>query len=78
MATSTSAFVTTTASAGNLITAQTVAANAKDDTKWTPAVGTDYLGSSILSTEYVLLKTEGAGLGGYTYGGRCTAEYTAF
>jgi hypothetical protein len=78
MATSTSAYATTTASAGNLITAQTVASGATDSAKWTPAVGTNYLGSKILGTEYVLLKTEGAGLGGYTYTGRCTAEYTAF
>jgi len=76
MATSTSQYATTTT--GNLITAQTVAASSPLQTMYRPAVGINGQGTIIGPSEYLLVKTEGAGLSGYTYVGTCKAVFRDF
>lgn len=66
VATSTTAYATTT----NLISGRAVAANATGYGVWTPTGGSQ--DDTILAPNiYVNVKTAGAGLGGYTYGGKC-------
>ena len=66
---STSAYVTSTAT--NFLAAQTVGSGAQDSLSITPTVDAGIVGPN----QYVLLKTEGAGLGGYTYTGKCQAVF---
>ena len=58
--------------------ATTVASGAKADLVWLPAVGWNGNATIIAPADYVLLKTEGVGLGGYTYVGTCTAKFDGF
>lgn len=67
LATSTTAFATTT----NLVSAFSVGSGATGNVSWFPS-GTN---STIAPNTYVIVKTAGAGLGGYTYGGRCSAVF---
>lgn len=68
--TSTTAFSTTT----NLVAAKSVAANAQGYATWKPVGGS--VDDSIMSpSRYVVVKTAGAGLGGYTYTGTCQAVF---
>lgn len=48
-------------------------ANAIGNTTWYPSSGT---GSVVGPNTFILVKTVGAGLGGYTYRGSCDAEFT--
>ena len=79
IATSTSAYSTSSAP---FVTAVTVASGARIDFSWTPAVGTNSVSLAPAGifgpNEYILVKTEGAGLGGYTYTGKCNAKFTQF
>lgn len=64
--TSTTAFSTTT----NLVAATSLASGAQGTMTWRP-VGGSVVDHLIYPNEYIVVKTAGAGLGGYTYGGRC-------
>lgn len=68
--TSTAGFATTT----NLVAAKSVAANAQGYSYWSPA-GSSVDDAKMAPGEYVVVKTAGAGLSGYTYGGSCQAVY---
>ena len=66
IATSTTAYATTT----NLVSGKAVAASSQGYAVWTPTGGS--LDDTILSPNvYVNIKTAGAGLGGYTFRGKC-------
>lgn len=71
VATSTSAFATTTA--GNLLSAQSVGSNARATFTFDPVSNNNIVGPG----QYVLAKTEGPGVGGYTYGGTCQGTWQA-
>lgn len=71
--TSTSAYATTT----NLVAARSIAANGLGNASWSP-VGGSVNDSTVSPGVYVNVKTAGAGLGGYTYGGTCTAIFQEF
>lgn len=71
VATSTSAFATTTTT--NLLTAQSVGSGAKATFTFDPVNNNNIVGPG----QYVLAKTEGAGVGGYTYGGTCQGTWQA-
>lgn len=61
------------ATSTNLTSATALSSNAIGNTTWYPTSGT---GSVIGPNTYVLVKTAGAGLSGYTYRGTCNAEFT--
>ena len=65
-----------TSTATNIMPAVTVAANVGLQSNTIPAVGTNNM--LIEKDHYILLMTEGAGLGGYTYTGTCQAEFIDF
>lgn len=71
VATSTSQYATSTSN--ELIADQAVASEAQGTANWVPGVNTGILGPN----EYLLVKTAGAGLGGYTYTGTCSAQFEA-
>ena len=75
LATSTSVYSTSSAP---FVAARTVASGAQDSSVFLPAAGYNGNGSIIGPNEYVLLKTEGVGLGGYTYTGNCKATFRGF
>jgi len=68
--TSTTAFSTTT----NLVAAKSIASGAQGYAYWSSAGGS-VDDSKMAPNEYVNVKTAGAGLSGYTYGGRCQAVF---
>lgn len=68
--TSTTAFATTT----NLSAANSVASGAQGSSYWQP-VGGAVRDSTMAPNEWVVFKTAGAGLGGYTYTGTCSAQF---
>ena len=68
--TSTTAFATTT----NLVTAKSIGSGAQGYAYWT-SVGGAVNDNIMAPSEYVVVKTAGAGLSGYTYGGRCQATF---
>lgn len=68
LATSTTAFATTT----NLVAATVVGSSGKGAVSWSSA-GTNGV---LAPNTWVVTKTAGAGLSGYTYGGTCDAEFT--
>ena len=70
LATSTTAFATTT----NLITAKSISSGAQGYAYWHP-VGGSINDATLAPSEWVVVKTAGAGLGGYTYGGNCQAVF---
>lgn len=71
LGTSTTAFATTT----NKVAAKSIAANAKGYAVWTPA-GAGLDDNIMAPNTWVVIKTAGAGLGGYTYTGQCQAVFT--
>lgn len=71
--TSTTAFATTT----NLVSAFSVGSGAQGATGWTSAGGS-VQDNVMAPNTYVNVKTAGAGLGGYTYGGKCTVVFQEF
>ena len=68
--TSTNAFATTT----NLITAKSISSGAQGYAFWSPS-GAGINDNTMGPNEWVVVKTAGAGLGGYTYGGNCQAVF---
>ena len=73
LGTSTTAYSTTT----NLVAAKSIAASAQGYAYWRPAGGsTD--NAKMSPSEWVVVKTAGAGLSGYTYKGTCTAVFQEF
>lgn len=68
--TSTSAFATTT----NLVAAKSISSGAQGYAYWRP-VGGSVDDAKMAPGEYVNVKTAGAGLSGYTYGGFCQATF---
>lgn len=73
LGTSTTAYSTTT----NLRSADSVAANAKASVFWSP-VGGSVNDAQLAPNIYINVKTAGAGLGGYTYGGKCQLELIGY
>lgn len=71
--TSTTAFATTT----NLVSAFSLASGAVGATGWTSAGGSAQ-DNIMAPNTFVVVKTAGAGLGGYTYGGKCTVVFQEF
>lgn len=71
--TSTAGFATTT----NLVAAKSIASGAQGYSYWSPAGGT-VNDAKMAPGEYVVVKTAGAGLSGYTYGGSCQAIFIEF
>lgn len=69
--TSTTAFSTTT----NLVSAKSIASGGQGYVKWMP-VGGSVDDNTLAPNTYVVVKTAGAGLGGYTYGGKCKVRGT--
>ena len=67
LATSTTAYSTTT----NLVAASSVASGANGAVSWASSGTNGVLAPNI----YVVVKTAGAGLSGYTYGGTCFAQF---
>lgn len=70
IATSTTAFATTT----NLVSAVSIGSGAQGQQFWSP-VGGSVNDNTMAPNTYVIVKTAGAGLGGYTYGGTCQASF---
>jgi hypothetical protein len=68
---STGAYASSTAT--NIVSAQTVASGATDSMSWMSAATADL--GEVSPNEYILLQTEGAGLSGYTFTGRCQAVF---
>lgn len=68
--TSTTAFATTT----NLVAAVSISSGALGQQVWTPAGGS-VNDLTMAPNTYVIVKTAGPGLGGYTYGGTCQASF---
>lgn len=68
LATSTTAFATTT----NLVAETSVASGANGAVSWASS-GTNGV---LAPNTYVIVKTAGVGLSGYTYGGTCSAQFT--
>lgn len=68
LATSTTAFATTT----NLVAGHSVASGAQTTLSWFPSGAQNAI---VAPTEWVNLKTVGAGLSGYTYTGTCNAVF---
>ena len=68
--TSTTAFATTT----NLVAAVSIGSGATGQQFWSP-VGGSVNDLTMAPSTYVVVKTAGAGLGGYTYGGTCQASF---
>jgi len=68
--TSTNAFSTTT----NLVAATSLGANATGNAIWSSG-GATAQDAIMAPSTWVNVKTAGAGLGGYTYGGTCTAVF---
>ena len=74
IATSTSPYASSTA---YFVTVKAIAANAKANFTWRPAVG--WPGAAEIGpNDYILIQTEGPGLGGYTYGGYYSAKFTNY
>lgn len=70
LGTSTTRYSTTT----NLVAAKSVGSGARGDANWTSAGGG--VNDNVMSpSTWVVVKTAGAGLGGYTYSGRCAAVF---
>lgn len=69
LATSTNPYSTTTPA---LVVGTSVASGAQASVSWDPA-GTN---GTLAPNTYVIAKTAGVGLGGYTYGGDCEATFT--
>lgn len=70
--TSTTAYSTSTL----LVTATSLAASSQGYAYWMPAGGSANNDVAKMSpNEYVIVKTAGTGSGGYTYSGRCLAEF---
>lgn len=74
-ATSTSPYST---SSNPFMTGQAVASGAQASISWLPATGVNDGEALISPGVHVLIKTEGAGLGGYTYKGKAFAVFTKF
>lgn len=70
IATSTSPYATSTSD--ELIADYAVASGAKATVVWNPSGANNSL---IGPGQYIIVKTAGAGLGGYTYGGTCQAKF---
>lgn len=68
--TSTTAFGTTT----NLVSAVSISSGALGQQFWSP-VGGSVNDNTMAPNTYVVVKTAGAGLSGYTYGGTCQASF---
>ena len=73
MGTSTTAYATTT----NLVSATSVASGAQGSAYWSPTGGA-VDDAKMAPSEWVVFKTAGAGLGGYTYTGTCQAVFEVF
>jgi len=58
--------------------AVTVASGAKADLVWTPAVSWSGNGTIIGPNDYILMKTEGVGLSGYTYVGKVKMVFNGY
>ena len=71
--TSTNAYSTTT----NLAAAFSIGSSATGANGWT-SVGGSVQDNVMAPNTYVVVKTAGAGLGGYTYGGRCSVVFQEF
>lgn len=71
--TSTIAYSTTT----NLVSAFSVGSGALGSAGWT-SVGGSVQDNVMAPNTWVVVKTAGAGLGGYTYSGRCTVRFQEF
>jgi len=70
MGTSTTRYATTT----NLVAAKSVASGARGYATWSSAGGS--VDDSVMApSTWVVVKTAGAGLGGYTYDGTCQATF---
>lgn len=69
--TSTTAYSTTT----NLVSAKSIASGAQGYVEWMP-VGGSVDDNTLAPNTYVVVKTAGAGLGGYKYGGKCKVRGT--
>lgn len=70
MGTSTTAFATTT----NLVAAKSIGSNAQGYATWSSA-GANADDAMMAPNTWVVVKTAGAGLNGYTYTGRCQAQF---
>ena len=68
ISTSTTAFATSTP----LITGYTVASGARNTLSWFPS---SFNNALVAPYEWVVFKTIGAGLGGYTFGGVCSVNF---
>jgi hypothetical protein len=69
--TSTTAFATTTV----LVANTAVASGAQGQAQWSPS-GSSANDNVVSPSTYVNIKTGGAGLSGYTFGGKCQAVFT--
>lgn len=70
LGTSTTRYATTT----NLVAAKSIASGAQGYAYWSP-VGGSVNDAIIAPSEWVVVKTAGAGLSGYTYSGTCSAVF---
>lgn len=61
------------ATTSNLVSATAVASGAQGAASWSSLNGTSGV---VGPNQYLIIKTAGAGLGGYTYTGKCNAEFT--
>lgn len=61
------------ATSTTLVTATSVASGANGEGVWSDVTGTTGV---MRPGDYLIVKTAGAGLGGYTYTGTCVAEFT--
>lgn len=71
LATSTLQFATSTSD--ELVADRSVASGAQDTLSWLPSVGSNT--NMIAPSDFVLYRTAGAGLSGYTYTGTCSATF---
>jgi hypothetical protein len=69
LATSTTRYATST----NLVAAKSIAANAQGYASWSSYGGND--DKTMKANEWVVVKTAGVGVGGYTYTGQCSALF---
>lgn len=69
VATSTNGFSTTTTS--NLLVGQSIASNAQSTFSFDPTSNANIIGPN----QFLIFKTQGAGVGGYTYTGTCEAQF---
>lgn len=70
LGTGTTRYATTT----NLIAAKSIASGASGNSNWVSAGGTAE-DNIMAPNTWVIVKTAGAGLSGYTYGGTCSAQF---